>query len=112
MGGVRRKVRSPVRSRSNRSHGPSPITFFFWTFFLVSAAISYLWIYNQTDVTAKNLIKEKEQILEMENTNRELQATIDQLSQIDRITGIARTRLGMVIPPAESLIVYLSEPDQ
>ncbi len=112
MSGVRRKVRSPVRSRSSRSKGPSPITFFFWTFFLVSAAISYLWIYNQTDVAAKNLIEKKEQILELENANRELQVTIDQLSQIDRITDIAHTRLGMVFPPAESLIVYLSEPDQ
>ncbi|UCH63745.1 MAG: cell division protein FtsL [Fidelibacterota bacterium] len=111
MGGVRRKVHSSVRSRRKRSHGPSPITFFFWTFFLVSAAISYLWIYNQTDMAVKSLIEKKEQILEMENINRELQVTIDQLSQIDRITGIARLRLEMVIPPAESLIVYLSEPD-
>ena len=111
MGGVRRSVRSPARSRSSRSNGPSPITFFFWTFFLVSAGISYLWIYNQTDVAAAELTGKKEQVLEIENTNRELQATVDQLSQIDRITGIARTRLEMVIPPAESLIVYLSEPN-
>lgn len=109
MGGVRRQVRSPGRRRTGRSNGPSLITFFFWTFFLVSAAITYLWIYNQTDVVAVDLLKKQELVREMENNNRELQVAIDQLSQIDRITGIARTQLGMVIPQTESLIVYLSE---
>lgn len=109
MGGVRRQVRSPLRRRTGRSSGPSLITFFFWTFFLVSVAIGYLWIYNQTDMAAASLIEKQELIQEMENTNRELQVTIDQLSQIDRITSIARTQLGMVVPQAESLIVYLSE---
>ena len=109
MGGVRRQVRSPLRRRISRSSGPSLITFFFWTFFLVSAAIAYLWIYNQTDVAAAGLIEKRKLIQEMEDTNRELQVTIDQLSQIDRISSIARTQLGMVVPQAESLIVYLSE---
>lgn len=109
MGGVRRQVRSPARQRKSQNHGPSLITFFFWTFFLVSAAITYLWIYNQTDVVAADLAEKQHLILELDNTNRELQVTIDQLSQIDRITNIARTKLGMVVPPAESLLVYLSE---
>lgn len=109
MSGVRRQVRSPARRRASHSSGPSLISFFLWTFFLVASAIAYLWIYNQTDVVAVNLVEKQSLILELENTNRELQVTIDHLSQIDRITDIARTRLGMVVPPAESLIVYLSE---
>jgi len=108
MGGIRRQVRSPARRRTRRSNGPSLIAFFFWTFFLVSAAIAYLWIYNQTDVVAADLVEKQQVILELENSNRELQVSIDQLSQIDRITNIARNRLEMVVPPAESLIVYLS----
>ena len=108
MAGVRRQVRSPARERTSRRSGPSLIAFFFWTFFLVSAAIAYLWIYNQTDVAAADLVEKQQLIGELENTNRELQVSIDRLSQIDRITTIARTRLGMVVPPAESLIVYLS----
>ncbi|MFB0516750.1 MAG: cell division protein FtsL [Candidatus Neomarinimicrobiota bacterium] len=109
MAGVRRQVQSPARRRSRHSSGPSFAVFFFWTFFLVSAAIAYLWIYNQTDVIAADLGEKQQLILELENTNRELQVSIDQLAQIDRITRIARTQLEMVVPPAESLIVYLSE---
>jgi cell division protein FtsL len=109
VAGVRRQVRSPGQQRTSRTSGPSLLSFFLWTLFLVSAAIAYLWIYNQNDVVAADVVEKQVQIMELENTNRELQVTIDQLSQIDRITSIARTQLGMVVPPAESLIVYLSE---
>ncbi|UCD38116.1 MAG: cell division protein FtsL [Fidelibacterota bacterium] len=109
MGGVRRQVRTPGHRQKGRTGGPSLISFFFWTFFLVSTAIAYLWIYNQTDTVATILVEKRKLIFELENTNRELQVSIDQLSKIDRITRIARSQLGMVVPPAESLIVYLSE---
>ncbi|MCH7497053.1 MAG: cell division protein FtsL [Candidatus Marinimicrobia bacterium] len=105
MTGVRRHVRSPSATR--RGGGPSLTTFFFWTFFLVSAAITYLWVYNQNDVMAAYLVDKRSLIVELENDNRELQVIIDKLSQIDRITHLARAELGMVAPAAESLIVYL-----
>lgn len=109
MSGMRRHVRSPALARK-RGGGPSLITFFIWTFFLVSAAIAYLWIYNQNDVAVADLVEKQQTIAELENDNRELQVFIDKLSQIDRITHIARKELGMVIPAAESLIVYLEMP--
>ena len=109
MGGTRRQVRSPARRPNNRNSGPSLISFLSWTIFLVCAAIGYLWVYNQTDVTAADLGAKQQLILGLENTNQELQVAIDQLSRIDRITAIARSQLGMVVPPAESLIVYLPE---
>ena len=109
MTGVRRQVRPPGQRRTSRTSGPSLIAFFLWTLFLVSTAIAYLWIYNQNDVVALDLVEKQRIIMELENTNRELQVTIDQLAQIDRITSIARSQLGMVVPPAESLIIYLSE---
>ena len=97
--------RTPPRAEA----GLSLMGFFFWTTFLVSAAIGYLWVYNQTDVVAVQLVETQELIQDVENANRDLQASIDQLSQIDRITRIAREELGMVTPAAESLIVYLPE---
>ncbi len=105
MTGVRRQLRSP--STTGRGGGPSLTTFFFWTFFLVSAAITYLWVYNQNDVMAAELADKRGHITELDNENRELQVFIDKLSQIDRITHLARTQLGMVAPAAESLIVYV-----
>lgn len=109
MGGVRRNLRSPVQRRKQFTHGPSLFSFFFWTFFLVSAAISYLWIYNQNDIVANDLAEKQTQIHELTNANRELEIKIDRLSQIDRITNIARSQLGMAVPPAESLVVYISK---
>ena len=97
--------RTPRRAEA----GLSLMGFFFWITFLVSTAIGYLWVYNQTDVVALQLVESQAIIEEVENANRELQASIDQLSQIDRITRIARQELGMVTPAAESLIVYLPE---
>lgn len=89
--------------------GLSLVTFFFWTTFLVSTAIAYLWVYNQTDVVTLQMVEAQEFIAELENSNRDLQVTIDELTQIDRITRIAREELGMVMPAAESLFVYLPE---
>jgi cell division protein FtsL len=109
MGGVRRNLRSPAQRRKQLDQGPSLISFFFWTFFLVSAAISYLWIYNQNDVAANDLAEKQIQIQELTNTSQELEITIDRLSQIDRITNIARSQLGMIVPPAESLVVYITK---
>ena len=109
MTGVRRQLRSPSTTRRGGG-GPSLPAFFFWTFFLVSAAISYLWVYNQNDVMATELARKRDRIVELDNENRELQVFIDKLSQIDRITYLARTQLGMVAPAAESLIVYVDVP--
>lgn len=110
MNGMRRHVGSPASMRNRPASGPSLVSFFFWTIFLVSAAIGYLWVYNQNDLLATGLEANRQLILELENNNRELQLNIDKLSQIDRITQIARNDLGMMVPPAESLIVYLQEP--
>jgi cell division protein FtsL len=109
VGGVRRNLRSPAHPRKQRITGPSLISFFFWTLFLVSAAISYLWIFNQNDVVANDLADKEIQIQELTNINQELEITIDRLTQIDRITNIARSQLGMTTPPAESLVVYISK---
>ncbi len=111
MSGMRRQVRSSVHRQVGRSSGPSLITFFFWTFFLVSTAITYLWVYNQTGVAAATLIDKRELVQELESDCTDLQLKIDELSQIDRITRIARSELGMIIPQAESLIVYVSVDD-
>ena len=110
MTSIRRSSSGALRRRTSSGSAPSLAAFFFWTTFLVSAAIAYLWVYNQNDVLAVSVMEKQGLIEELENTNRDLQVAIDHLSQIDRITRIARTELGMVAPPAESLIVYLPEP--
>ena len=100
---------TPAIHRGAPQSGMSLVHFFFWIIFLVSSAIAYLWAYNQTDVVALELVETQALIKEIENTNRDLQTAIDQLSQIDRITRIARQELNMVTPAAESLFVYLPE---
>ncbi len=109
MPGARRQVRTPNGRRARSPSGPSLPTFFFWTFFLVSSAIAYLWTYNQTDVVAARTAEAQQTIVQLENENRELQAAIDNLARMDRITRLARTQLQMHVPAAESLIVYLPE---
>lgn len=110
MAGQRRNLSAPSHQKSRRHEtGPTPVAFFLWTIFLVSAAIAYLWIYNQNDIVAVELDEQLKVVVEMENINLELEAAIGQLTKIDRITRIARTELDMVVPPAESLIVYIPE---
>lgn len=109
MGGVRRNLRSTVQHRKQPTQSLSLFSFLLWTFFLVSAAISYLWFYNQNDLVAIDLAEKQTQIQEMTNANRELEIEIERLTQIDRITNIARSQLDMVVPPAESLVVYISK---
>ncbi len=109
MAGSGRRVRSPGSRPARPLSGPSLPVFFFWTFFLVSTAIAYLWIYNRTDVVATRLAEARQTLAVLENENRELQASIDNLARMERITRIARTRLQMHLPAAESLIVYLPE---
>ena len=110
MAGQRRNVSAPSRQKPRRhENGPTPVAFFLWTIFLVSAAIAYLWLYNQNDIVAIELEDQLEVVMEMENTNRELEATIGQLTKIDRIARIARTDLDMYVPPSESSIVYIPE---
>ncbi len=106
MGSVRRRPSAGSRSRTE---GLSLVAFLFWTTFLVSSAIIYLWVYNQSDVANVQIVETHELIQELEHANRALQASIDNLSQMERITRIARRDLQMHIPPAESLIVYLNE---
>jgi len=109
MAGVRRQVRSPYSRRTRQRSGPSLTAFFFWTFFLVTTAIAYLWTYNQTDVMAARMADARLTIAQLENENRELQAAIDNLARMDRITRLARNQLEMHVPAPESLIVYLPE---
>ncbi len=112
MAGVRRQVGQPARGRQGNMGGLSVPLFFFWTIFLVSTAIAYLWFYNQNDVLSARLAETRKLVLETENTNRELQVTIDRLSSIERVTKIARNQLSMYVPPAETLIVYVPEFDR
>ncbi len=110
MAGQRRNLSAPSRRKPTRpENGPTPVAFFLWTIFLVSAAIAYLWIYNQNDIVAIELDSQIVVVKEMENTNRELEVAIGQLTKIDRIARITRDELDMYVPPAESLIVYISE---
>ena len=109
MAGSRRRLPIPGGRPARPMPGPTLPVFFFWTFFLVSAAIGYLWIYNQTDVVAARLAEARQAVAVLENENRELQASIDNLARMERITRIARTRLQMHLPAAESMIVYLPE---
>ena len=109
MNSIRRTIQ-PMSYRPERSEGgPSLAAFFFWTVFMVSAAIGYLWVYNQNDVVIAQIVEQQTVIQQLEDENRELQVAIDGLSQVDRITRIARQELSMVVPPAESLIVYLTD---
>ena len=108
MAGVRRVVKPPPPEGSSRD-GPSLLSFFLGTLITMGAAISYLWVYNQTLMVSSELAGLQAELTDQTNTHRELLAAIDELSRLDRITSIARTQLQMHVPTAESLIVFVAQ---
>ncbi len=94
------------------SHQKSDDLFFTLSFMVVMALmiglfLGYLWMHNTVTTTIKENVALQQFEQKLTNKNKELRSEISQLSRGDRITTIAREKLGMVSPEPESLVVFV-----
>ncbi len=83
------------------------ILFFLITVFSISGILTYLWVYNEINITSREneaLKRIRDNIIE---ENRVLHNDIAGLNRIDRISQIVKKELQMVSPAPESLVVFV-----
>lgn len=79
------------------------------TLLSISSLLTYLWVYNEVNITDREIsgLNRIQENIAVEN--REIRSEIGRLSRIDRITEIARKELQMVTPEPESLVVFVDK---
>ena len=83
------------------------VTFFFISIFSITGLLVYLWVYNEINLTIRDVSALEKVAAGLVNDNKLLTNSIARLERIDRITSIARDELGMVAATPESIVVYL-----
>lgn len=95
------------RTRRGQQDFINSLLFFLVAILSISGLLTYLWIYNEINLTMREII-ELEQIHEnLLTENRELENTNAALRRSDRISMVAREKLGMITPLPETLVVYV-----
>jgi len=108
MSQVQRRRRR--RTQRDRQDFINSLLFFVISVLFLSGFLTYLWIYNEINLTVREIV-ELEQIHEnLLTENRELENTNAALRRSDRISAVARDKLGMIAPEPETLVVYI-DPD-
>ncbi|NQT98178.1 MAG: hypothetical protein HQ562_10595 [Candidatus Marinimicrobia bacterium] len=83
------------------------VTFFFISIFSITGLLIYLWVYNEINLSIRDVSALEKIEAGLVNDNKLLTNAIARLERIDRITGIARNELGMVTAAPETIIVYV-----
>lgn len=83
------------------------VTFFFISIFSITGLLVYLWVYNEINLSIRDVSALEKIEAGLVNDNKLLTNDIARLERIDRITGIARNELGMVTAAPETIIVYV-----
>ena len=95
------------KTQRNRQDFINSLLFFVISVLFISGFLSYLWIYNEINLTVRDIVR-LEQIHEnLLTENRALDNTNAALSRSDRIASVARDKLGMISPEPETLVVYV-----
>ncbi|MBV54910.1 MAG: cell division protein FtsL [Candidatus Marinimicrobia bacterium] len=105
---TRLKRKRKRKTRKNQQDFINSLLFFVISVLFISGFLTYLWIYNEINLTVRDIVK-LEQIHEnLLTENRELDNTNAALSRSDRIASVARDKLGMISPEPETLVVYVN----
>ncbi len=87
------------------------ITFFFISIFSITSLLVYLWVYNEINLTIRDVEALRTVTAGLENDNKILTNDVSRLQRIDRITQIAHEELGMVTAAPETIVVYIDYAD-
>lgn len=72
---------------------------------LAAAGLTYVWSAGRVTALSYEIAELENGIAEAEELNRKLQVELASLTRADRLERVARTRLGLVRPQAERVIV-------
>ena len=95
------------RTTKRRKEFIQTITFFFISIFSITGLLVYLWVYNEINLTIREVSGLEKVAAGLLNDNKLLTNSIARLERIDRITGIVRDELGMVTAAPETVVVYV-----
>lgn len=85
------------------------LLFFVVSILSISGLLTYLWVYNEINITTRENVALHRIRTNMIEENSELFSVLTRLKRVDRITRIAEKELSMVIPEPETLVVYLDD---
>lgn len=93
------------RSRQKQEFVNS-LLFFVVSLLSISGLLTYLWVYNEINITVRDTdaLETIQENVEAENV--QFYSEIAALKRVDRITRIAEDELHMVTPEPESLVVF------
>lgn len=83
------------------------LLFFLTTFMSIVGLILYLWVYTEVDETLMAIDIHNQVAQEINNSIEELKMDIAALGRVDRLTTVARKKLGMVVARPETLIIFV-----
>ena len=99
--------RKASRRTKKRREFISSLLFFTITLLSISGLLTYLWVYNEINLTIMENNMLRKITVKIETENKNINSKITSLERIDRITNIAKNELKMVTPEPESLAVML-----
>ena len=95
------------RSKRNREFFQT-LLFFSTTILTITGLIAYLWVYTEVDENMYGIGIQTQVIKELQNTVRELEMDIANLSSSARISNFARNKLEMIPAEPETLTIYIN----
>lgn len=101
-----KKLQKKRRSRKQQEFINS-LLFFVISLLSICGLLTYLWVYNEINITARenSTLEKIRKSLIAENV--EYRSQIARLARVDRITQIAERELNMVTPEPETLVVFI-----
>jgi len=99
--------RKASRRTKKRREFISSLLFFTITLLSISGLLTYLWVFNEINLTSMENNMLRKITLKIETENKNINSKIASLERIDRITNIAKNELKMVTPEPETLAVML-----
>ena len=103
----KRTKRKPGKRTKKRREFISSLLFFTITLLSISGLLTYLWVYNEINLTIMENNMLRKIAIKIETENKGFNSEIASLERIDRITNIAQNELKMVTPEPETLAVVL-----
>ncbi len=93
------------RSSKRKKEFLQTVSFFFISIFSITGLLVYLWVYNEINITVRDVSALEKISAGLLNDNKMLTNTVARLERIDRITDIASRQLGMVTAIPETIVV-------